>query len=270
MSKGFNLLLILTLTISILIMVKPACAQSIPKPSVPEFTLKYGPAIPSNIAAQLPSVCNWNTINVIIKNENFTTIFGTNSNSTVSLYYHVQVKNHNSDNWVDVYTGNNYPIQSNNYFTYGSAPGNSLNLTYTLVTMPSILPENLTAGDQADVRVQAIIENLTELNIPQPMPSWFVSTWGEPLTTPEWTTLATSDWSNTQTITIGQTSASSSTSPASTSTVPEFPTNTVPDTDAIPISTILNGVTFVVVIVLIVVISLLLYIRHRKITNLKQ
>ena len=81
------------------------------------------------------------------------------------MYYQVQVKNHNSDTWVDVYTGNNYPIQSNNYFTYGGLSGDPLNLTYTSVTMPSILPENLTAGDQADVRVQAIIENLTDLNL---------------------------------------------------------------------------------------------------------
>ena len=46
--------------------------------------------------------------------------------------------------------------------------------------------------------------------------------------------------------------------------IPEFPTNTVPDTDAIPISTILNEFIFVVVIILAVVLSLLFYRRHLK------
>ena len=52
--------------------------------------------------------------------------------------------------------------------------------------------------------------------------------------------------------------------PCITSTVPEFPTNTVPDTDAIPISTIFNEFIFVVVIILAVVLSLLFYRRHLK------
>jgi hypothetical protein len=52
--------------------------------------------------------------------------------------------------------------------------------------------------------------------------------------------------------------------PSPTPAVPEFPTNTVPDTDVIPISTIINEFIFVVVIILAVVVSLLLYRRHRK------
>ena len=40
-SKGFSLPLVVILAVSSLIMVESAFAQSIPKPSVPEFTLKY-------------------------------------------------------------------------------------------------------------------------------------------------------------------------------------------------------------------------------------
>ena len=39
-SKGFSLLLVVILAVSSLMMVESAFAQSIPKPSVPEFTVK--------------------------------------------------------------------------------------------------------------------------------------------------------------------------------------------------------------------------------------
>ena len=62
----------------------------------------------------------------------------------------------------------------------------------------------------------------------------------------------------TQTIAV----PASSNSPSAT--VPEFSTNTVPDTVAIPISTVLNEFILILVIILAVVISLFLYRRHRK------
>jgi hypothetical protein len=40
-NKSASLLLILLIAASLVVMAKPATAQSIPKPSVPEFTVKY-------------------------------------------------------------------------------------------------------------------------------------------------------------------------------------------------------------------------------------
>jgi hypothetical protein len=215
-----------------LLMVKPAIAQ-IPTPSVPEFTLKYVHA--ENISLN-PSNVPYDTVAVEIKNQNFKPYTDSSTNSTISLYYNVEVKLPKQENWTDIYTPGNYPLQS--------ARDNPLMISnpenVTILVMPGPIPINqavanhqylpapenysgnyLSAGDQAEFRVQAIIENLTELNIPQPVPSWFVSTWGEPLTTPEWTTLAASDWSSTQTVTLPA-DYSSNSSLFHPPTVPEF------------------------------------------------
>ncbi len=208
-SKSFPLLLIVLLAVSSLIMATPAFAQTL-TPSVPTFSLKFiqasyivtttNPYTGVNVTQQVDN----NTIDVIIKNQPFTTYYDASSNSTISLYYNVQVKGHYAENWTDVYT-DNYPTQSNSS-------------DYTVLSLPSNYP----ASGQVDFQVQAIIGNVTQVFIPNylPVPPQF--RFYEPSSGSYesiWIAEATSNWSNTQTITISAASAS----PSPTPTVPELP-----------------------------------------------
>ncbi len=213
-SKSFSLLLIVILAASSLIMAKPAFAQTL-TPSVPTFSLKFiqasyivtttDPYTGVNVTQQVDN----NTIDVIIKNQPFTAYYDASSNSTISVYYNVQVKGHYAENWTDVYTSDNYPTQSNSS-------------DYTVLSLPSNYP----ASGQVDFQVQAIIGNVTQVFIPNylPVPPQF--RFYEPSSgsyESVWIAEATSDWSNTQTVTISAASAS----PSPTPTVPEFPTWTI-------------------------------------------
>ncbi len=102
-SKGFSLLFVVILAVSSLIIVESATAQSIPKPSVPEFTLKYvdhsydvpptttttiDPYTGKQTQATQPGYRVENkTLDVIIKNQNFTAYEDTNAQRNYALYY---------------------------------------------------------------------------------------------------------------------------------------------------------------------------------------
>ena len=70
LSKSFALLLVLIMALSSLglLIIKPACAQSIPQPSVPEFTLK--------VVQDSFNVPISYSIEVTIKNQPFVYSFG--------------------------------------------------------------------------------------------------------------------------------------------------------------------------------------------------
>ena len=189
--KSFALILILIMAISSvgLLAVKPVSAQSIPKPSVPQFTL---------------NLIDSSNIQIIIENQ---PLILTLSNE--SLYYNIGVKEHNSDNWIELYTNNRpdlptlkgtIPIQSDSqnttldYPTYGYSKGTELDFQtiamygYYYIQEPAshdpLVPSQTAFGVLAD---------------------------GE------------SGWSPTQTITI----PASSNLPTSTPTVPEFPITSI-------------------------------------------
>ena len=233
--KSFSLVLILIIAISSLslMMVKPAFAQSIPTPSVPEFTVTLISSSPESHFVN-------RTIELSIKNQ------------PAISFYDVRMRV-NDGNWNLLYPNNNsVPTQSTGKYTILSYSSgflgveNQYDLGYT--------SQNLSAGDKVDFQVQAMIGSINRVFNPNATNQLEMY--------PYVFTGQMSDWSNTQTITIP--SSSSSASPTPTPNVPELPTNTVPDTDAIPISTILNEFIFVVVILLAVVVFLLLYRRHRK------
>ena len=90
-ARTLPLLLIVLLAASSLIMVKPTFAQTIPKPSTPEFTLKFIKASnnvvdPNTGASQ--QVDN-SSIDFIVKNQPFNYSF---NNTTYHLYYKFQMK----------------------------------------------------------------------------------------------------------------------------------------------------------------------------------
>lgn len=211
-SNGFSLLLLVIISVSSMIMVEPVFALSIPKPSVPEFTvLPVGPSFdipPSysfNSSSGLFDTNNgyhiqYSTVKIIIKNQPF-------SDQSVfdSLYYNVRIKPHNYPDsyWLELfYAGaDGYPVQTlSNYTTIPVAVEGSQ-------ALGTIIP----TGATTDIQVEAMIGHIGRNNTMSPYPFPYVF-FGE-----------TSGWSNSQTVTLPpKTAFTVSTSP--TPTVPEFPT----------------------------------------------
>jgi hypothetical protein len=130
MSKRATLLFIAILAVSSLILVESAFAQSITKPSVPEFTLKLAdhsydvpatysidPHTGQNITHPGYHVEN-KTVDITIKNQPFvSSINGT----TYQLYYNVRHKGSFEDTWTELswteYTSGTLVPQSNSQYT---------------------------------------------------------------------------------------------------------------------------------------------------------
>src|SRR5665648_551687 len=114
-NKGFALFIILIICISGLSMVKPTFAQSIPKPSVPEFTIHLvGPSFARNTTYSLDSNTGQIVANIGYTNEYSNVILAIKNQlfnpSVGSLYYNIQIKNQNTPykNWTVVtYDGPN-------------------------------------------------------------------------------------------------------------------------------------------------------------------
>lgn len=103
-SKGFTLILILILTIASLslLMVKPVFTQSIPTPSVPQFTVKFLNASysvtttnPYTGVNETNQITN-NSIEITINNQVF-------DNSNYQIFYNIRTKPHFAENWTEVY-----------------------------------------------------------------------------------------------------------------------------------------------------------------------
>ncbi len=218
----------MALVTSIMIMVGNTCAQSIPKPSAPEFTVSFvdrsytvpitatqttdpftGQQVTQTSGGQY--VKN-QTLDIKIRNPALTS--ATLPNGTVAnLYYTVRTKGHFSDYWptylVDPWTS---LTENGDSFTRVFASTSD----YTVVTLVIGSPNDIImgyadvyiqAGGQEDFQVEASYGyQYTIYDFLYPTGTDFVS-------------YADSGWSNTQTITLGETS----TQPSPTPTVPEFP-----------------------------------------------
>ena len=260
MSRGFALSLIFILAVSSLLMVKPAFA-SIPKPSVPEFTVKFvdrsydvpttssiDPYTGETISHPGYRVENY-TVDVTIKNQPFVSYYDAPSSFNVSLYYNVRFKGHYSDEWMTAYSPyTDYPKQSSSTYTvltFISESDNEYVLGGRMVQFP---PEA-----QVDFQVQALIGYVHRVLQGQEAPWYFT---GEE-----------SGWTNTQTITIGTSAptATPSTPPSATPQETPVPTQSGPQT-----ATVLGlGWGEFAIIVLLSVIAVLLviaivYLRKRS------
>ena len=242
--KKFSLLLVVILAVSSLIMVESALAQSITKPSVPEFTLKYvdnsydvpptttsttDPYTGKTITTTTPGYrVEKKSIEITVTNQPFTS-YSDAEGHLISLFYNVRFKGHfgGESTWTTPFYKT---IRNGEYgFTARNPQSNS---GYTIISVPS----EFRVGDVVDFQVQTL--------------EGFHTPW-EPLPMPMGTSQFTgqsSDWSNTQTITIGQTSTSNPTpnptqtptnaisttptpalnSTTPTPTVPEFSSLTIP------------------------------------------
>ncbi len=241
MKNGFALLIVLILTVSSLIMVKPAFAQSIPTPSVPEFTVKYvdasydvpptyqtDPYTGKTVITQDGYYIQNRSLDVIITNLPFFNFKDSNGN-LIQLFYEVRWKGHFANDWAVISNDGLYGVASN--FVLQSSGGQETlvypNATFTILdcglggnngTYPydSYLG-TISPGGQVDFQVQEYVGYYTTITgTPDPL-------FHEPTVTYVFNGNG-SGWSNTQTIMIPTNGSPSATSvPA----VPEFSSTTI-------------------------------------------
>jgi hypothetical protein len=240
--------------------------SGIPKPPVPEFTLKVvehpydvpptystDPYTGKSIMTQPGYHVENKSIEVTVKNQPFSPYNDVNGNS-IGLYYNITVKGHYENTW-DYCFNNPY-----------RGLLNASNSDNTIISMPigghASVPlggyplEGVDVGDQVDFRVQAQIgyynKSYTGMFAPVPGGDFYYVFTGE-----------TSDWSNIQTITIGE-SQTPTPSPATTPTPDQTPTPTPSQEpqQTEQIEPIVGAA--IVVAVIIAVLGLLIYLIKRK------
>jgi hypothetical protein len=237
----FYFLLILTLLSSITIETTFGSTQ---KPSVPQFTVKLidrsydvpatqsiDPYTGENVTIPSHRVEN-RTITVTIDNQAFAS----------KLLYDIRVRGHFSKAWTEVYQpSDGFPIQSDSEYTVLSFSSTGGDYFYgsqsAMIRAPS--------GGQVDFQVEAMNGVVSHVvSIPVPDTGWIFT--GE-----------TSDWSDTQTLTIpaSETATTPNTSSSQTTSVTAIPTE-----PSSPQSSVLFGLGWlgVGVIVLVVVFAILL------------
>ena len=231
MGKYLSLLLVVILAVYSLLMIQPSDAQTIPKPSVPEFTLKYvdnsydvpptttsttDPYTGKTITTTTPGYrVEKKSIEITVTNQPFTPYTDAEGH-TINLSYDVRYKGHFSESgWIQPFY---QPIRNGEYgFTAQHPQSNS---GYTVISVPS----EFRVGDVVDFQVQKL--------------EGYYTSWEPMLAIVMGTSQFTgqySEWSSTQTITIGEATNSNKPSPTSTisptptqqpfvsPTVPEFP-----------------------------------------------
>lgn len=202
-SKSYFSILLLMIALSSLTLVGTANAQSITKPSVPEFTVKLISPPPESQQVN-------RTIELSIKNQPFAPNYG--------FFYNIRMTV-NDGNWSLLYTIDDVPTQSNGEYTILSYPSDQPVVEYQYNLGDRI--QDLFAGDKVDFQVQAMIGNIHRVFNPNATNQLEMY--------PYVFTGESSDWSSIQTITIPDTSTSASPTP----TVSEFPSLAL-----IPLSTV--------------------------------
>jgi hypothetical protein len=211
LSEGLALVLILIVAVSCLapLIAKPANAQSIPTPSVPQFTAKFA-LVPNNITtidasgqSTTKQVQN-ETLQIIIKNQLIAI-----ADSLTTFNYNVRYKGHSQENWTEVFiesTGKEFLYPQN---TSSQNTLISLYLSENQIEAQEYHFVYFQGNGQIDFQVEAIIATFHPF-----APHGDTGTW----------TYITSGWSPTQTATIPASSTSTSPTPTPTSSpaVPEL------------------------------------------------
>jgi hypothetical protein len=291
MRKTWSLLVVFALVASSLIMAVPVQAE-LPKPSVPDFTLRYvensndvpatydvDPYTGKTVMIKESYHIQNNSVQVVIKNQPYTSYRNENA-PLIWLYYSIAQKGHfeswGTEDWhggsittkiYDEYlTG--YIVSSKSDYTivsYGIAGNNGTNSGYSPLV-------KATLRGQVDFKVQAIIGYSTRFNEsfsgppiglePGESYHYYIFT-GE-----------SSDWSSTQTVTIGDTAATTpSTTASPTMTGPAQPsiTTITPEetqTD-LPLSSNWETVAIVGLTVAVAVLAAGLLVVWRRLASLK-
>jgi hypothetical protein len=220
-SQSLALILILIMAISSLMMTKLAFAQSIPTPSVPQFTIKlvaYPYDVPpiygidqytgKNVTVQAGYHVENKSIEITIRNQPFTSHMDASGNE-INIYYNVRVKGHFGQVWKELYSPFEASFRDGPPGSYYKSPVQSSS-EYTVLS----LSPDYSVGDQVDFQVQAFEGYYTKYYPYVGVSGYAWHFTGE-----------LGDWSNTQTFTMTDisTSPSDSPTPTSTPTVSEFP-----------------------------------------------
>lgn len=265
MCKSAALLFLLILTVSSLMMAKPASA-SIPKPSIPEFTVKLIDSsydVPTTTTTDPytgqqvthpSSHVESRTLEVIITNVPFTSFIvndGSN-NWTANFYYNIRYKGHFEQNWHELYIPiDSYLPRSSGSKTIFSAKG-EYSLTEglkmdsdTKVQIRTTFPPDA----QIDFQVEAMVGHTHGVYA-----SSGAVFEGE-----------TSDWSNTQTLTISDNSTPTNSGTSATPNPSVLPSQNPTATSSQPGagSPVLFGwgwAEIVIVVLLAVIAALLIFV----------
>jgi hypothetical protein len=203
--KALALTVILALLVSVLAGIVQA-ESSIPKPSVPEFSLKVvahpydvaptttiDPYTGDEIITSYGYREENKSVEVTIKNQPFTSTLDVSGNYT-SLYYNVQFKGQYTDEWKNA-----------------RAFYNASNSEYTVISI-SLIPYQIPDGSPLDFQVRAFIGYAVKKaydSILPPEMQYYYEYIGQ-----------TGDWSNTQTITIPASTTSPTDSPPAQTPTP--------------------------------------------------
>ena len=233
MNKSYTLIIIAILASSLFIL-ESTYAQALSKPSVPEFTLKlvktselpsisWGHPYNNDLSVQKDKD-SYYTIELKVKNQNFTPFkeYMNGGEKEISLMYNVRLKINNSQNWITAYSPEKtgpasttsdliipFSIQPSllndaENSSYGFYIRAYYVNSYSYSNVTNWIPEGQI---QISFQVQALMGYLTMIQDNPITNQWVWVFKGQ-----------TSDWSPTQTITIGDESVSPSPSP----TVPEL------------------------------------------------
>jgi hypothetical protein len=213
MNKALTLLLILALVASSLIMLSSVSAQAIPKPSAPEFTLRYVDysydVAPTATSSTDPYNGSITTTTIPGRHVSNQTIEVTIKNDIGASYYGLRYKGHYSDSWTyfPYYGTDSHDIYDGFFPPDFQASVSSYTVGYLYL---GLLPQPIPQGAPIDVQVQPLFGDFE------------VTPYGFALGRPTYDARfkgTVGDWTDTQTITIGEPSASITPSP----TVPELP-----------------------------------------------
>ena len=217
--KFLSLCLVVILAFSILLMVKPVDAQSIAKPSVPEFTLIYT----SNPYDVLPiyGIDPYTGDNITIEEGHH--VYNASIEVSIvnqgrsDLFYNIRYKGHFGGIWTELYSYDNSSYSSGSLLRESTTE-------ITFLSIPAVYP--FIDGNGVDFQVQSLLWKYVEV---------FISDHpGTPIQGGHYENrlvlVGTSDWSNTQTITIPAGSSSVTPAPSSTNSQSNMTPTWSPDT----------------------------------------
>jgi hypothetical protein len=287
----FFRLFIIILIVSGLVMIKPASAQTMPKPSVPEFTLKYvddsynvtaaygiDPYTGKSVVTREGYYVQNKSIELTIKNQPFDSYYNENG-SLVGLFYDVIEKGH-FENWTTANTATNYAVSITSYDPYPGLTYRS-DSSYTIISYGFVGNNgtnsqgmlDVSIGGQVDFQVKAIIGYSTRIN------DTFVP--GIPADNPSDSnprhyifTGVSSDWSGIQTITISDNSTPMNPDTSATPNLSVLPSQNPTVTLSQPAagSLVLLGLDWIGIVVLalfgvvvVLLVFVVVYLRRRSV-----
>jgi hypothetical protein len=252
-SKRATLLFIAILTVSSLTVIESALAQSVPKPSVPDFTVKLV-AHPYDVPPTTTTTIDQYTgkeivtttpgyhvenksIEITIKNQPFTPYTDTHGYE-INLYYNVRSKGHFGDDW-------DWKELYSHYKGSSSANPVQSSSEYTVLSLSADYPDDA----QVDFQVEAIVGHYYDELAGRPILPLYVLSVDQP-----------SGWSSTQTITIGE----DQTSTPSPATTPTSPPSSTPYQEPQQTEQIMMTGLVITMAIIVAGLGLLIYLIKRR------